>query len=132
MVNDITQPLKPLQHLGSPWLAQHIAKRAYHNIPAYRQFLHDRHLKLPLAFQDLPPTDKSSYLIPNTFSNLTGGNLDRSFMLYRSSGSSGQPQYWPMLRSSNRGSHLASKWFLEQTFQIHRKKTLIIVASSLG
>jgi phenylacetate-CoA ligase len=118
--------------LGSKFLARRVAQQIQQQIPAYQKFLAHQGLQIPVDFEDLPISDKQSYILPSSLEDLSGDRLDHSLSLYQSSGSSGNSYYWPMLRSTNRFAIPATKFFLEKTFQIHKKKTLIIIASSLG
>ncbi len=126
-MNSLTKP-----SIGFKFIARSIAKRAQKQIPGYQKFLEQQGVHHATRFEELPISDKNSYLHSYPFSELTCDRFDKSLGLFRSSGASGQPFYWPMLKSTNRFAILASKFFLEKTFKIHRKKTLIIIASSLG
>jgi phenylacetate-CoA ligase len=118
--------------LGSKFLAHRVAKRIQKKIPAYQKFLAQQGIQIPAKFADFPISDKHSYILPSSLEELSGDRLNHSVSLYRSSGSSGNAYYWSMLRSTNRFAIPATKFFLEKTFQIHKKKTLIIIAASLG
>ncbi|MFM7383172.1 MAG: hypothetical protein ACKO1W_09020, partial [Microcystaceae cyanobacterium] len=109
-----------------------IARKVYQKSPAYRHFLSQQGINHLPPFQELPILEKFAYLQNHPFTDLYPDRFEHSLSLYASSGTSGKPQYWPMLRSSHRFSVPAMRFFLERIFQIHQQKTLIIVASSLG
>ncbi len=78
--------------------ARRAADRARRQVPAYRRHLaaHGRDAARPVAWRDLPETDKAGYIRRHRLEALCrGGRLpDRGVVLDESSGSSGTPTSW--------------------------------------
>lgn len=79
-----------------------------------------------------PLTDKRSYIQPHTIQALLSREYGDTFSIFRSSGSTGRPCYWPQLKRSHRLTTRAFQIYLESCFGIHEKRTLAIVGLSLG
>lgn len=120
-----------LSAIGSPQAAQALAEKTERTVPAYRRFLTQKGWSGG-GFSSRPPTDKASYLLPSSFDHLLGGDFDQTFTIFKSSGSSGHGFYWPQLRTMNRASAELLRGYLEQAFEIHRRRTLAIVGLALG
>ncbi|TAF08670.1 MAG: hypothetical protein EAZ77_06565 [Nostocales cyanobacterium] len=118
--------------LGSQEIAEQVYQRAYKSVPAYEQFLTSHGLEGNEAFEKLPPTDKESYALAYPFEKIIADDFEECFSIFRSSGSSGNSFYWPQLKSASQSSPDALKAYLENTFAIHKKKTLAIVGLNLG
>lgn len=114
--------------LGSREIAEAVAQRTQKSIPAYRSFLQQNKIAGETRFDDLPYTDKESYILAHPFAD----DSEEIFEVFRSSGSSGNPLYWLGMKSASRSYPAAMKTFLESTFAIHEKKTLAIVDLSLS
>lgn len=121
-----------VSYLGNAELAQEVAQRAYMHVPAYRRFLDGSRTTPEAALPDLPCTDKEHYLLASSYAELLADDYDRSFTIFRSSGSSGQSFYWPQLKDQQRAIAAGLRRFLESTFAIDRRKTLAIVGLALG
>ncbi|MBD1882017.1 hypothetical protein [Coleofasciculus sp. FACHB-T130] len=118
--------------LGSKRLAEKIYQRAQRGVPAYKQFLETQGIKARVPFNKLPLSDKKSYALAYPFEELLADDADKIYAIARSSGSSGNSFYWPILKSNSRFVGLKTRIFLERTFAVHKKKTLAIVGLSLG
>ncbi|MFE1747763.1 hypothetical protein [Coleofasciculus sp. H7-2] len=118
--------------LGSKRIAENVYKRAQRNVPAYKQFLETQGTKAQVPFNQLPLSDKKSYALVYSFEELLAYDADKIYAIARSSGSSGNSFYWPILKSTSRFVGLKTRIFLERTFAVHQKKTLAIVGLSLG
>jgi len=112
--------------------ADEIALRAEGALPAYRRFLESRGFASGGHFEQRPLTDKKTYLLGNTYDELLAADFDQTFAIFASSGSSGQAFYWPQLRSSHEKAAPSLRAFLEQSFAIHRRRSLAIVGLALG
>lgn len=119
------------QTLGLKLIAEKVARRVQKNVPAYQDFLEKHDVKVGESFANLPPTDKKSYILTYPYEQLLGDDSEQILAIFRSSGSSGNPFFWPYLKSSNRFVGLATRIFLETSFAIHQKKTIAIVGLSL-
>lgn len=119
------------QSLGSKKQAFKVALRAQKFIPAYQNFLLSQGCSLN-RFEELPTTDKQSYLLNSSYQELMGDNFDKMLAIFRSSGSSGSPFFWPSLRETNRWTTRGARLFLERSFAVHKRKTLVIVGLRLG
>ncbi|NER19970.1 MAG: hypothetical protein F6J86_19595 [Symploca sp. SIO1B1] len=118
--------------LGSKETAQQVAQRAQEFVPAYQRFLEKHGLKAGEPFERLPQLDKESYILAYPFEELLATDEQEILAIYSSSGSSGNPFYWPTLKSNSRFIPAGVRSFLEERFAIHQKKTLAIVGLSLG
>ncbi len=118
--------------LGSLKKAKKYARLAFKNIPAYSKFSHSVGASFDTPFKELPISDKGSYIQKYTLEELAGTHNRDTFTLFRSSGSSGHPAYWPQLRSTYRHITLIIKKYLESVFQIHKKSTRVIIGLALG
>lgn len=120
-----------LPHLGDPKQANAIALKAASKVPAYRAFLGE--LAPDTAeWKALPLTSKKEYLLNHPYADLLAHNYNECFAIFSSSGSSGRAFYWPQLREGSNDSIQRLRGFLENTFQIHQKKTLAIIGLALG
>jgi len=118
--------------LGSLDTARRVARQAAEQVSGYRDFLEAQGLPPDAEFARLPLTDKAGYLKPYTLPLLVGDDFSETFSIFSSSGSSGQPFYWPQLKSSHRASEVRLQQLLEATFRIHQRKTLAVVGLALG
>ena len=118
--------------LGSEELAEKQARRAEQVVPAYKLFLKRTPLPKNSGFRKRPLTDKTSYIAAYEFPKLLADNYERTFTIFRSSGSSGRPAYWPQLKDDHAASIAELRAFLERVFSINRSKTVAIVGLSLG
>jgi phenylacetate-CoA ligase len=116
--------------LGWRPLAERIARRAERRVPAYREFVAQG--EKPHAFTDRPLTNKDVYILRYPTSQLLADNHSEVFAIFRSSGTSGRALYWPCLRSYDRYAVWGTRRYLESCFAIQHKRTLAIVADSLG
>lgn len=116
--------------IGWRRLAERTARRAERRVPAYQEFVAQR--EKPRSFTDRPLTSKELYILRFPTSQLLADNYHEVFAIFRSSGASGRALYWPCLRNHDRYAAWGTKRYLEYCFAIHRKRTLAIVADSLG
>lgn len=118
--------------LGAKQTAVKIAERALFVVPAYKQFLSDRGFQAQELFEQLPLSDKKNYVLAYPFEDLLAKDNEEIAAIFCSSGSSGNKFYWPQLKSHHQSSFVGVQRFLEDTFAIHQKKTLAIVAFVSG
>jgi phenylacetate-CoA ligase len=113
-------------------IANSVAARARERVPAYRSFLEARGVPDGAPFSELPIIDKSSYLIPAPYADLLADDYHETFAILRSSGASGSLFRWPQLKADHHWSSRRLRAFLESTFRIHERRTVAVVALSLG
>ncbi len=118
--------------LGSKQGAEAVVYRAKNSVPAYKKFLQQQNILDVKAFEELPVTDKGSYILSFPFEDLLFDDFGEISTIESSSGSSGSPFYWPTLKSHDLSAPTIVRSLLEDWFDISRKKTLAIVGMSLG
>ncbi len=115
-------------------LFQAVAKR----VPAYKKFLAENHIrpssiKTADDLKRVPFVDKENYLRKYPLHELAwDGELGQASMISRSSGSSGQPFYWP---SNERQRDEVGQFYdlvFSLMFDMKRKNTLVIIAYGMG
>lgn len=107
-------------------------------VPAYQAFLQSHHIDPATIqtfkdFQQLPLVTKENYLRQYSLPQLCRqGQLERCDMVAVSSGSTGQPGFWP--RSLADELQIATRFeqIFHDSFQAHRRRTLAIVCFALG
>ncbi len=111
---------------------------AAQRVPAYKDFLKKNKvdpakIKTLSDFSLLPMTDKENYLSKYPLNDLAiDGDLGKTTIITMSSGSSGEPFYWPRnLRQDMGIVYGVEAAFLEQ-FSIDSKKTLLLTSLGLG
>lgn len=120
-----------LTSIGSLKLAAEILTRSIREVPAYSA-LRNSSGTVVTDLAAAPITDKLTYITKFPLRDRMGGDSDRAFALIASSGSSGQAVFWPQLRTENQNDVADFVRFLEQGFEVHRKRTLVIVGLALG
>lgn len=135
----------PLQQI----LAEHMAtdpqakllelfKRSSQQVPAYRQFLASQRIdpadvEQYTAFSTLPLTSKANYMqaypLPE---RCLGGSLLGADRVAVSSGSTGQPTFWPRSAAYELDVALRFEQVFLDSFAADRKSTLAIVCFALG
>lgn len=123
-----------LDHLGDQDGARAVAVRAARHVPALRRLLNQAGICDPAAasWGDLPQTDKRGYLLAHPFDDLLGDDFTATYTIFGSSGSSGQPFYWPQLRRDQGAMAARLRSLLEESFRIHERRTLVIIGLALG
>ena len=115
-------------------LLQRVAKR----VPAYRTLLAEQGLdaasvRTPADFARLPLLDKGNYVKRFPLDELAmGGEMGRGDFFAVSSGSTGEPTFWP--RSAADEYPIAARFeqVFRDTFEAQEKKTLAVVCFALG
>jgi phenylacetate-CoA ligase len=121
---------------------QQIAFNLFHDasqrVPAYKDFLKKQGIKPTLIkkqsdLQYIPPTTKENYITAYDFKERCwDGKLDGMHMLSTSSGTTGDPLFWPRnLETEIQGAY-AHEFLFRQVFCMDRKKTLFINGFALG
>lgn len=125
--------LKKEEEKHSLALFHAMAKR----VPAYRDFLsrngiNPESITTYSDFLKVPPTTKENYIKQYSLAELSWDGEVDAIMLSTSSGSSGEPQFWPRgNKLETETSHIYEILFRE-FFELESKKTLVINAYSMG
>ncbi len=111
--------------------------RASHEVPAYADFLRQyapaAKLESAADLATLPLTTKDNYMRAYPLAQrCRHGRLDQCEMIAVSSGSTGQPMFWP--RSLEHELDIATRFeqVLHDSFSAHTRSTLFIVCFALG
>ncbi|TAK09128.1 MAG: phenylacetate--CoA ligase family protein, partial [Candidatus Manganitrophaceae bacterium] len=107
-------------------------------VPAYRDFLEREgidpsRVQTPADFQKLPLLTKQSYMLPYPLpQRCRGGKLHDCEMIAVSSGSTGQPLFWP--RSLRHELDVAFRFeqIFRDAFQANTRPTLAVICFTLG
>lgn len=109
------------------------------NVPAYSDFLKTKKIKPSsittiAKFRDIPSVDKQSYLKKYKRDLLVpGGKFDAiSWVISSTSGSTGEPYYFPRTREQDLQYAHTAELYLRANFQIEKKSTLYINAFAMG
>lgn len=107
-------------------------------VPAYRAFLRQHgvraeRIRLPSDLIHVPATDKPSYIDAFALDELCwDGRMDRQYMLSSSSGTTGQPYFWPRSnKQTAEGARMLEPLYREY-FGMDRQPTLLIVGFAMG
>jgi phenylacetate-CoA ligase len=108
-------------------------------IPAYRKFL-ARHGVIPESIRSaadlrrVPPTSKENYLRPYPWEELVapGALAAQSMVLASTSGSTGEPFYFPRIDAIDEQSSVYHRTFLKRSGLDPKKPTLVVVAFGMG
>jgi phenylacetate-CoA ligase len=108
-------------------------------VPAYAQFLKEHRFSPSSVrsfsdFPKIPPLNKDNYLrkYPKEMLCWDGEFAAGQWVISTTSGSTGQPYYFPRERSQDWQYAVAAELYLRNNFQIHEKSTLYIVAFPMG
>ena len=113
-------------------------RAAAEHVPAYKRFL-EQHAIQPAEirtikdFKKVPLTNKENYLRAYPLAELCWyGDLNSSQMISVSSGSSGQPFFWPRAQILDAETALEHELFLASFFELDKRSTLFIVCFAMG
>jgi len=113
-------------------------RKAALRVPAYKDFLKKNGVK-PEAivtkadFERLPLTDKENYIAQYTLEDLSwDGTLNRAQYISTSSGSTGEPFFWPWSDEQIATSGFLLKQMYEKIFNTKNGKTLYVNSFGLG
>jgi phenylacetate-CoA ligase len=113
-------------------------QRCAAEVPAYRHFVESHginpaEVKSYAAFQALPLMNKAKYMqaypLPE---RCFGGSLNGSDRIAVSSGSTGQPTFWPRSASYELDVAVRFEQVFHDSFSAHERSTLAIVCFALG
>lgn len=120
-----------LPFMGSPDEAKLIALRVAARVPAYRSHLGGVDINT-VPWRSIPQMDKEDYLSNHAYRDVLADNVEETYAVFSSSGSSGKAFYWPQLRGSQRNGTDRLRSFLELSFGIRNQRTMAIVGLSMG
>jgi len=108
-------------------------------VPAYKDFLKKEKIKPELVktikdFKNIPLIDKENYLRKYPLESLCwdGKLKEKSFIICASSGSTGEPFYFPHEEEQDLQYSIVAELYLRTNFEIQKKSTLYIVGFMLG
>lgn len=112
--------------------------RASKEVPAYKDFLHKnkidpRKIRTFRDFQTVPLIDKNSYLRKYSLEKLVWeGNLKKPLVFTATSGSTGEPFYFPRSSQLDWESSIIHEVFLRNGFRSEAGPTLVIIGFGMG
>jgi phenylacetate-CoA ligase len=107
-------------------------------VPAYQRFLEEHQINPAIIqtfadFQQLPLTTKSSYLKKYSLAQLCrNGSLEACDMIAVSSGSTGQPSFFPRSLTDEFAIATRFEQIFHDSFQADQRRTLAVVCFALG
>ncbi len=108
-------------------------------VPAYKDFLETNNfdpdsVKTIEDFHKIPPIDKDNYLrkYPKDKLCWDGDFPHGQWVISTTSGSTGQPYYFPREHSQDWQYAMTAELYLRSNFSVHKKSTLYIVAFPMG
>lgn len=110
-----------------------LAKKAQKSVPAYAEFLKKNHISTKFNFTDLPQTSKKSYLREYPLKKLTwNGTLKTPLVFTSTSGSTGEPFYFPRGQALDAQSSAIHQLFLENNKQSIEGPALVLICFGMG
>ena len=107
-------------------------------VPAYKHFLKKNgvsHTKIKTIadFARVPTTDKINYIsVYPLAQRCWDGRLDQSTLVAMSSGTSGEPTFWPRGGYEEFEAAVIHELLYRSLFAIHKKKTLLLIGFPMG
>ncbi|MEW6189330.1 MAG: hypothetical protein AB1466_04355, partial [Actinomycetota bacterium] len=125
-------PAKLLEKLGRK-NALAIFREAAQKVSAYQYFLEEHSIdpRKIKYWEEIPLTDKENYFRKYPFEELCLEPLGMMDIIYRSSGNSGQPFYWPQLASKDKMIPAYFDLYYNYLFDL-RHSTLIVNVFAMG
>ena len=108
------------------------------NVPAYNDFLkksgiNPADIRTMDDFRQLPLTDKKNYIDAYDLASRSWfGKLSLSHFVAVSSGTTGQPHFWPRTLQTELEGARQHEFFLQEFFEVNQRKTLVIDGFYLG
>lgn len=108
------------------------------NVPAYNDFLKKAginpvDIRTMDDFRQLPLTDKNNYIDAYDLTLRSWfGKLSLSHFIAVSSGTTGQPHFWPRTLQTELEGARQHEFFLQEFFEVNQRKTLVIDGFYLG
>lgn len=133
----VKEPPENIKELGKK-MALELFHKASREIPAYVKFLRDNKynsedVKTKKEFSSLPITTKKNYLKKYSLKELSwGGDFRDLHLVSVSSGSTGEPIFWPRGFGLEFETTLEYEMILKYFFSADKKRTLFIVGYAMG
>ncbi len=112
--------------------------KASSKVPAYKDFLQKNNIvpeniKTIEDFSKVPLIDKENYITQYDLKDLCWqGDLTKGGIISQSSGTTGEPVFWPRFVENDKETALLHEFFFKELYQVEEKRTLFIVAFHLG
>lgn len=123
-------------------LGENKALKIFHSaaerVPAYKDFLKSRkvdHKKIKTIedFKTVPLTDKKNYIsVYPLAKRCWGGSLCDSRLMAVSSGTSGEPTFWPRSDYQEYEQNIIHELAFKYSFEVDKYKTLVIIGFPMG
>lgn len=126
-------PTKLLEKLGKKNVLALIGEAAL-KIPAYQDFLsnHGINPQKIRSLEEIPLTDKENYLRKYPFEKLCLEPLGKMDLIYRSSGNSGTPFWWPQLTSKDKVIPRYFELYYRYLLNLDKYSTLVVNVLDMG
>jgi len=135
----LNTPLDSLLRQDDPLqTALHVCSRTARATPAYRAFLaeHDLAPEGIVSIDDflsLPPLTKQNYLLRHPLPDLCrNGRLEECDMIAVSSGSTGNPCFWPRFLTDELAIAVRFEQIFHDAFRADERRTLVVICFALG
>lgn len=138
MTTPLDQLLEPGEAGDGFAAARNLLARVASDVPAYRQLLKEKGIDAagigsPGDFAKLPLLDKANYVRRFAPDELVfGGDRLRCDFLAVSSGSTGEPTFWPRATADEYPVAVRFEQVFRDMFRAHEKRTLAVVCFAMG
>jgi len=115
-----------------------LLRKVASDVPAYRALLAEQdidpaRIETPQDFRRLPLLDKKNYVKRFPLDDLVlGGKLTRADFFAVSSGSTGEPTFWPRSQAEEFPVAVRFEQVFRDAFRAHEKRTLAVICFALG
>lgn len=126
-------PPKVIEKIGKK-SAFSLVKEASEKIPAYKEFLSDNKIKIDeiKSFEDIPLTTKSQYLKKFPLEKILLEPITKMDIIYRSSGNTGTPFWWPQLSSKDKTMPQYFDLYYNYLVNFDKYSTLVVNVLDMG
>jgi phenylacetate-CoA ligase len=107
-------------------------------VPAYKDFLKKHKVNPDLVrtikdFQKVPLTDKKNYITRYSLvDRMWDGDISSANLIAMSSGTSGEPQYWPRSARQDFEAALIHELIFKYIYEVHKYRTLMVIGFPMG
>lgn len=140
--NEISEQLKNCSFDDWHKLAQDRSIKMFHEaaerVPAYKDFLSKNkidHSKVVTEqdFRNVPVTDKNNYILQYELNDMCwDGDITRGGIIATSSGTTGNPLFWPRFVENDRETKLLHEVMFKNLYGAYEHPTLFVVCFHLG
>ena len=126
-------PPKVIEKIGKK-SAFSLVKEASEKIPAYKEFLSINKIKIDEIknFEDIPVTTKSQYLKKFPLEKILLEPITEMDIIYRSSGNTGTPFWWPQLSSKDKTMPQYFDLYYNYLVNFDKYSTLVVNVLDMG